>query len=132
MDIVVDFDGTCVQDAYPDIGKDIGSQRVLRRLTGEGHNLILFTMRDRGYLQSAIDWFKENDIPLHGVQYNPNQTYWTSSNKCFGQMYIDDAALGVPLFYPSDGSRPYVDWTEVERELESMGILTPYRTRSDD
>lgn len=50
-------------------------------------------------LQDAIDWFKKYDIPLFGVneKKNPTQKDWTSSPKPYAHIYIDDAALGVPL-----------------------------------
>lgn len=44
MYIAVDFDGTCVTHAYPQIGKEIGAAPVLRYLA-QKHMLILFTMR---------------------------------------------------------------------------------------
>src|SRR5690349_1699517 len=118
MDICIDFDGTCVAHEYPEVGKDIGAIPVLKRLVAEGHNLILFTMRSRKELDDAINWFVINEIKLHGVQYNPTQTLWTSSNKCYAQLYIDDAALGAPLRRDKDpdieDSRPYIDWNAVE------------------
>lgn len=132
MDIAIDFDGTCVAHEYPSIGKDIGSIPVLKRLVEQGHNLILFTMRSRKELDDAINWFALNDIKLHGIQYNPTQTIWTSSNKCYAQLYIDDAALGAPLQRDKDpdieDSRPYIDWNAVELLLEVDGILEPRLT----
>ena len=43
MDIVIDFDGTCVTHEFPLVGKDIGAIPVLKKLVENGHNLILFT-----------------------------------------------------------------------------------------
>jgi len=143
MVICIDFDGTCVTHEYPKVGKDIGAAKVLRKLVENGHKLILWTMRcDFGnlpiigtkneieranYLQDAINWFKENDIPLYGIQNNPEQHSWTKSPKAYAQLYIDDAALGCPLKYSMDNidyeKRPFVDWIEVERILYEKGIL---------
>lgn len=135
MDIAIDFDGTCVTHEYPKVGRDIGAQKVLKRLVENGHNLILYTMRsnnkgispvtnkvEEGGLQDAIDWFKKNNIPLYGIQTNPTQSEWTSSPKCYAQLYIDDSALGAPLKY-YNAKRPYIDWKIVEAELESKRIL---------
>ncbi len=128
MDIVIDFDGTCVSHAYPAIGKEIGATPVLRNLADAGHRLILFTMRcdDRKKrnqtLTEALNWFKERDIPLAGIQTNPGQQSWTSSPKAHGDLYIDDRALGCPLIFPEEGE-PYVDWKKVEEMLESMGLF---------
>ena len=43
--IAVDFDGTVVTHAYPEIGDDAGAVPVLKELTDNGCRLILFTMR---------------------------------------------------------------------------------------
>jgi hypothetical protein len=124
--ICVDFDGTCVTHKYPKIGKDIGAIPVLRKLAGNGHKLILFTMRSGLQLDEAIEWFSTNNIPLYAAQYNPTQKEWTSSNKCYAQLYIDDAALGCPLKTEvMKNSRPYVDWNVVEHLLKEQGILKP-------
>ncbi|MDR1864967.1 MAG: hypothetical protein LBR08_05275 [Bacteroidales bacterium] len=128
MDIVIDFDGTCVTHRYPEIGKEIGATPVLRELVDAGNRLILSTMRsdDRKRrnrtLSDAVEWFRERDIPLFGVQTNPTQQTWTSSPKAYGELYIDDFALGCPLVFPDDGP-PYVDWKQVRRMLVEMEIL---------
>lgn len=138
-EIVIDFDGTCVTHDYPNIGKEIGSVSVLKKLVESGHRLILFTMRSdmqspqneqgeeinfQSGLTDAVNWFKTNEIPLYGIQTNPTQKSWTESPKAYGHLIIDDAALGCPLTY--DGSisnRPFVDWVEVERQLQLMMLL---------
>ena len=116
LTIAVDFDGTCVTHAYPAIGEDIGAVPILKKLAENGHKLILYTMRDKFELEEARNWFMKNNIPLYGVQINPSQRNWTTSPKCYANLYIDDAALGCPLVYPN-GERPYVDWAEVEQLL---------------
>ena len=141
MDIVIDFDGTCVTHDFPEIGKSIGAEPVLRDLVSAGHNLILFTMRSNNgdlplftpngienvsgnFLDDAVNWFKENKIELYGIQKNPTQQNWTSSPKAYGQIIIDDAALGCPLdFDVSISKRPYVDWDTVYKKLEDLGLF---------
>ena len=133
MVIAIDFDGTCVMHDYPRIGKDIGAVKVLKELIYNGHQLILYTMRcDSGVkdglftsgLTDAIDWFKNNEIPLYGIQRNPTQDTWTKSPKCYAQLYIDDAALGCPLKTDSKiSNRPFVDWKEVRKQLKKKRIL---------
>lgn len=137
----IDFDGTCTTHDFPNIGKSIGAEKVLKRLTDAGHKLILFTMRsDRKeakpvidptiqnvtgkFLTEAVDWFKENDIPLYGIQTNPTQHNWTTSPKSYAELMIDDSAIGCPLiFNRSISSKPFVDWVKIEEYLENMGIL---------
>jgi len=118
MYICVDFDGTCVTHDYPNVGKDIGAVPVLKQLTDDGHHLILFTMRSGKELLDAVKWFKDNDITLFGVQKNPTQYSWTDSPKAYGQLYIDDAALGTPLKMDKELSdRPFIDWEQVKNIL---------------
>ena len=140
MVIAIDFDGTCVTHEYPKVGKNIGAAKVLRKLVENGHKLILWTMRcDFGklpiigaeneitsgnFLQDAVNWFKENNIPLYGIQRNPEQDTWTKSPKAYAQLYIDDAALGCPLKYnKSISNRPFVDWIEIEKLLYERRVL---------
>jgi hypothetical protein len=124
MYICVDFDGTCTTHDYPNIGKDIGSQDVLKKLINKKHQLILFTMRSGKELDEAVNWFEINGIPLYGIQKNPTQHTWTSSPKAYGELYIDDAALGCPLkFDPSLSNRAFVNWEEVLLLLKRKSIL---------
>lgn len=141
MYINIDFDGTCTTHAFPLVGKDIGAQKVLKRLVAKGHNLILFTMRSdkKGkmtttnpdivaipgqYLTDAVNWFKDNDIPLAGIQSNPDQKNWTDSPKSYAELMIDDSALGCPLTFDLRISkRYYVNWDEVEKWLENEEII---------
>lgn len=141
MEINLDFDGTCVSHEFPNIGKDIGAVPVLKKLVEKGHHLILFTMRsDREnkkptghdliqdvtgmFLTDAVNWFKDNDIPLYGIQTNPTQLNWTTSPKSYAQLMIDDSALGCPLkFDDRVSNRPFVDWEEVRKILINQNIL---------
>ena len=130
MYIVIDFDGTCCTHEFPEIGRDIGAIAVLQELIDNGHKLILFTMRDnnpsssRMHLAEAVEWLQSHGIVLHGVQKNPTQHKWTSSPKAYGQIIIDDAALGCPLVVPVDGKeRPYVDWRKVRNLLIEKSVI---------
>ena len=137
--ILIDADGTLFAHEFPKIGKDIGAIPVLRRLVDAGHKLILFTMRsDRAenaptqddtiqdvtgnFLTDVVNWLKERDIPLYGIQTNPTQHNWTTSPKAYGQLIIDDIALGIPLIYLLEGN-PYVDWKGVEILLSERGYF---------
>ncbi len=123
MIIAVDFDGTCVTHEYPNMGKDIGAEPILKALVASGHKIILLTMRDSLELEDAVKWFSDREIPLFGINDNPEQYVWTSSPKVYAQLYIDAAALGCPLIHPVRpefsmfSSRPYVNWSAVAQML---------------
>lgn len=123
MVIAIDFDGTCVAHAFPNVGKEIGAVDVIKALVNKGHKIILFTMRDLEYLTPAVAWFEKNDIPLYGINDNPSAK-WSTSRKVYADMYIDDMALGIPLKMDYNKSnRPFVDWAGVESLLKKKGIL---------
>lgn len=124
MIIAVDFDGTCVTHEYPLIGKNIGAVEVLRELIDNRNQLILLTMRHGELLDQAVEWFRQNNIELWGIQENPTQHEWSQSRKVYAQLYIDDAALGCPL--KEDEAlcdRPFVDWVSVKKLLVENGVI---------
>ena len=149
MKIRIDFDGTVTTHDFPKIGKEIGAVPVLKELVAQGHQLILFTMRSDvetptsldpdiicesgDFLTQAVNWFKENDIPLFGIQTNPEQHRWTSSPKAYGELIIDDTALGSPLTRKRDGKiyhhRPFINWTMIRLLLIERGILKTFNQK---
>ena len=141
MIIALDFDGTCVTHEFPNVGKDIGAVPVLKELVAKGHKLILWTMRsdrevlgatrnefiidEKGtFLTDAVNWFKENNIPLYGIQKNPTQFNWTTSPKSYAELMIDDSSFGCPLKIDYTlSNRPFVNWDLIEQGLEQMGCF---------
>ena len=121
--IAIDFDGTCVTHDYPYMGSDIGAVPVLKELADAGYRLVLHTMRSGKLEKEAVQWFKKNDIPLFGINSNPEQKSWTASPKVYADLYIDDGALGVPLTTSPSSVRPFVDWIKVREWLVKEGYL---------
>jgi hypothetical protein len=122
--IVIDCDGTVMTHDYPKIGKDIGAVPVLKELIDNKHQLILFTMRSGKTLNDAVNWFKENEIPLFGIQTNPSQHEWTDSPKAYGNLIIDDASAFAPLRLDlSYSNRPFIDWDKMRDELVRTGWI---------
>ena len=85
-----------------------------------GAELILFTMRSDGQkygniLTDAVNYLKDNEIELYGVNENPSQNGWSNSPKPFAHFYIDDAAVGCPLIHPKGFKRPCVNWKKVSK-----------------
>ena len=111
----LDFDGTLVKHAYPDIGEDIGAFPILKKYA-KHCKYILFTMRSGETLEAAVEYINRMGIALYGINKNPSQKCWTSSPKAYCHLYIDDAALGAPLIRPLDG-RPYINWHTADTML---------------
>lgn len=125
MIIGVDFDGTVVEHAYPQVGGHLpGAIKVLLDLVEAGHRLVLFTMRHGKELRDAVNYLEGHGVHLYGVNVNPTQHEWTTSPKAYADLYIDDAALGAPLRKNvPKGCRPEIDWLKVRLMLEKKGIL---------
>lgn len=139
----IDFDGTVVTHEFPKVGKDVPyAVETLQKIVAQGGKLILWTMRSNhakppeyitqpqhernpivpcpadAYLDHAIKWFADREIPLWGIQRNPDQDKWTSSPKAYAHFYIDDAALGSHIIHDTSfAERPYVDWVLVDNLL---------------
>lgn len=121
--IAIDFDGTVVTHAYPELGEDAGAVPVLKELTDNGCRLILYTMRHGKLLDDAVEWFRARGIPLYAVNENPKQARWTSSPKIHADLYIDDSNLGCPIRFIDGVKRPVADWVRIREQLVNEGFL---------
>lgn len=100
----VDFDGTIVEHAYPEIGDPLpGALETLRELAALGYRLVLNTCREdtrrRQYLTEAVRWLESHGVEF--VSHNENrleddfrQEGCPLRRKIYAHMYIDDANLG--------------------------------------
>lgn len=115
--LCVDFDGTLVDHAFPEIGKEVPKAFAwLTKFQDMGIKIILFTVRgsnDKNPLQSAVNHVKERNINLFAVNENPDQKEWSNSGKVYANVYIDDSAVGVPLLHLTDFQNPCVNWDAV-------------------
>lgn len=128
MIIAINFDGTCVKNAYPNIGESIGAEEVLKELLEHGHKLMLVTTRDdcpqdrRYALSAAKQWFVVNGIDLWSINHNPNQVAHTTSVVPFAQISISQYNLGCPVI-DNKSDKPYVNWVVVRHLLAEKGVL---------
>ena len=98
MTIAVDFDGTIVGHAYPEIGKPIPmALEILRKLREEDHHkLILWTMREGRLLQEAVDYCEKNGVYFYACNKNyPEEDIQNGSpRKIAVDLFIDDRNIG--------------------------------------
>jgi hypothetical protein len=146
--IAVDFDGTCITNDFPKEGKDIGADKVLKRIVSAEHDIILYTCRQNHsedrlinfdgkelflpagqHLNDAINWFYKNNIPLFDINHNPYEDEYNTDKPHF-DLLIDDKALGVPLTQYAIvdenvvfSKNKFVDWMMVELMLEHNNII---------
>lgn len=119
MHICIDFDGTIVDHAFPEIGAPVpGAIDWMKKLQSAGANLILWTVRcnESSYgkvLDDAVNYLESNGISLFGVNENPVQKSFSKSQKAYGHIYIDDAAFGCPLIEIDGFNQLCVDWSVV-------------------
>ncbi|SHG59977.1 BT0820 family HAD-type phosphatase [Winogradskyella jejuensis] len=95
--LAIDFDGTIVEDAYPNIGKpQIFAFETLKRLQDDGHRLILWTYRDGKKLEEAVAFCKENGIEFYAVNksFPEEQFSKERSPKIHADFFIDDRNIG--------------------------------------
>jgi hydroxymethylpyrimidine pyrophosphatase-like HAD family hydrolase len=107
--LAIDFDGTIVENKYPDIGKPkLFAFETLKKLQKEGYVLILWTYRDGDRLQEAVDYCKKNGIEFYAVNKSyPEEVYTESiSRKINADIFIDDRNIGG-----------FLGWGEIYREL---------------
>ena len=95
--IAVDFDGTIVEDAYPQIGKpQLFAFDTLKKLQEKGHRLILWTYRHGRALDEAVAFCKENGITFYAVNKSfPEEEFDEKiSRKINADLFIDDRNIG--------------------------------------
>lgn len=97
--IAVDFDGTIVTDAYPQIGQELPfATETLRMLIRDRHRLILWSVREGRLLQEAVDWCRERGVEFYAVnrdypeEQKENNNHY--SRKLKADYFIDDRGIG--------------------------------------
>lgn len=111
LTIAVDFDGTLVENRYPEIGKPLMfAFETLQKLQDEGHQIILWTYRSGIKLQEAVEFCEERGIKFYAVNKSyPEEEYEEHlSRKILADFFIDDRNInGLP------------PWGEIYHQLTS-------------
>lgn len=99
MVYAIDFDGTLVQDKFPEIGKEIpGRVEKCKRLQKSGDKIILWTCRNGEHLAEAVNWCKERGLVFDAVNENlpeVKERWGGDTRKVYCDFYIDDKNLPV-------------------------------------
>jgi len=97
LKIAIDFDGTLVENEYPQIGKPIiFAFETLKKLEDKGYRLILWTYRCGKPLQEAVSFCEKKGITFYAVNRSyPEEELDTSiSRKINADIFIDDRNIG--------------------------------------
>lgn len=120
MIIAVDFDGTIVEHDYPRIGAPVPfAIDTLIQLQKDGHQLILWTVREDDCLSEAVEYCRSFGIEFYAVNQsfpdeNPEQK---SSRKILADLFIDDRNLGgLP------------DWGQIYHMIKHDRMFVPFDT----
>ncbi len=96
--IAVDFDGTLVEDRFPEIGaRRDPVWAKLQEARNSGAKIILWTSRDNGNLQAAIEFCEEQGLIFDAVNENLKEVrelFNNDTRKVFADEYWDDKAIG--------------------------------------
>ena len=99
MTIAVDFDGTIVEDRYPEIGRERPfATQTLKMLIEDRHKLILWSVREGQQLDEAVEWCRERGVEFYAVNKDfPEEDL--SKNRYFSRkikadVWIDDRNIG--------------------------------------
>jgi hydroxymethylpyrimidine pyrophosphatase-like HAD family hydrolase len=117
--IAVDFDGTIVDNKYPEIGKPkLFAVETLKKLQEDGHRLILWTYRTGDKLEEAVEFCEQRGIEFYTVNKSyPEEVYDKSiSRKILADIFIDDRNLGGMW-----------GWGEIYQRLKERAIIKEER-----
>ncbi|MCQ2202630.1 MAG: hypothetical protein MJZ27_11170 [Bacteroidales bacterium] len=96
--IAVDFDGTIVENKYPEMGKPLMfAFDTLRALQQKDYLLTLWTCRTGKLLDDAVDLCRKNGIEFYAINANyPGEDMSNPDNprKLTADIFIDDRNLG--------------------------------------
>lgn len=136
MKIYLDFDGTVVEHAYPEIGRfNYGCEKTIMALVKAGHKIILNTMRvefpgpESPEFQAAFQFMSENDhFEISDLTHTPKKLsptpFLVTYSKEDDVLFIDDQQRLIPLKpgveFPNGNM---VDWEAVHEELILRGII---------
>ena len=99
MVIAVDFDGTIVENRYPEIGDERPfATDTLRMLAKDKHQLILWSCREGKLLDDVVAWCRERGVEFWAVNKDYPEEEETKnsyfSRKIKADMFIDDRQVG--------------------------------------
>ena len=95
--VAVDFDGTIVENDYPQLGKPmLFAFETLKELQKRGFTLILWTIRTGKLLDEAVEFCRQNGVEFYAINQNHPEEVFDSSlpRKIEVDVFIDDRNLG--------------------------------------
>lgn len=98
MIISVDFDGTIVENEYPEIGALVAeAAATLAKLKRDGHEIVINTCRAGDLALAAVNFLLSQGVPFDRINANNPRNiafYGSDTRKIFADCYIDDRNVG--------------------------------------
>lgn len=108
--IAIDFDGTIVEDRFPDIGPLLpAAKETMQRIKKEGGEITIWTCREGESLQAARSFLIKEQIPFDYLNRNHPALIQRFNNDCRkigADLYIDDKAMFQAI-----------DWNDIAEHL---------------
>lgn len=96
--IAVDFDGTLVEDKFPEIGEPIHYiWKKLREAQSKGARVILWTCRNGKNLKDAIEFCTSHGLHFDAINENLDECkilFDNDTRKVYANEYWDDKSIG--------------------------------------
>lgn len=110
--IAIDFDGTIVDDQFPDIGKlKPGAKEAINELYYSGKvTIIIWSCRNGINFLKAVEFLAKEGIKYHHFNKScPDNVklYGSDTRKVYADVYVDDKQL-----------LPLPDWSEIYRQIK--------------
>jgi hypothetical protein len=131
--IAVDFDGTIVEHAYPEIGREmLFAIDTLKELQKRGHRLILWSFRHGKYLDEAVEYCRKRGLEFYAVNKNHPDEVWDENTprKIIADIYIDDRNIGGFPGWPEIWQMLHPEGGEFQHVLRNPQAHFNYRSKT--
>lgn len=92
--VAVDFDGTLCEAKFPEIGAPKTKViNTIKEYKAYGWKIILWTCRNREYLDKAVEWCKKQGLEFDAINENlpeVEEMFGGYTRKIYADVYIDD------------------------------------------
>lgn len=119
--VAVDFDGTLVEDNFPDIGRPyIDMFDTMKYLRDKGVKVVLWTSRNfhknRDLLEEAVQFCKEQGLEFDAINENIQEVQELTgedTRKIYADLYVDDKSISTiqsPLYWLNKIGLNWIDY----------------------
>lgn len=113
--VAIDFDGTIVEDKFPEIGElKPGAVEAINALYKAGYTIIIWTCRTGINKARSVEFLAKQGIKWHyineGSKANVKAYGGVDTRKVFADVYVDDKGL----------LRPLPPWNEIYEQIREQ------------